>query len=191
AVAAGARLLRGGRAMTELGPNFYAPTVVGDVNHSMRLMQEETFGPVLPVRPFDTDDEAVALANDSEFGLAASIWTKSRRRGQALARRIQSGTVMVNDVISCYAMSEAPHGGVKASGIGRTHGRAGLEEMVTIKYVDSDLLPSLKKVWWYGYGPEFTRQMQGFADFLFAPGIVRRLAGGLRSTAAFFRKGRL
>jgi len=191
AVAAGARLLTGGRQMSELGANFYAPTVLADVTHSMRLMQEETFGPVLPVAPFNTDDEAVALANDSEFGLAASVWTANRARGQTLARRLEAGTVMVNDVVSCYAISEAPHGGVKSSGIGRTHGRPGLEEMVRIKYVDSDLLPNLKKVWWYGYGPEFSRQMQGFSEFLFADGLFRRLRGGVRSAAAFFRKGRL
>jgi len=191
AVAAGARPLLGGHRMSELGSNFYAPTVLADVTHSMRLMQEETFGPVLPVAPFNNDDEAIALANDSEFGLAASIWTANRSRGQALARRLEAGTVMVNDVVSCYAIPEAPHGGVKSSGIGRTHGRAGLEEMVRVKYVDSDLLPNLKKVWWYGYGPEFSQQMQGFSDFLFARGIFRRLRGGLRSAAAFFRKGRL
>jgi len=191
AVVAGARLLLGGRRMTELGPNFYAPTVLADVTHSMRLMQEETFGPVLPVASFNDDDEAVALANDSEFGLAASIWTANRTRGQALARHLEAGTVMVNDVVSCYAIPEAPHGGVKSSGIGRTHGRAGLEEMVRIKYVDSDLLPNVKKVWWYGYGADFSQQMQGFSDFLFARGIVRRLLGGVRSAAAFFRKGRL
>jgi len=191
AVAAGARLLTGGRRLSELGANFYAPTVLAEVTHSMRLMQEETFGPVLPVAPFENDEQAVALANDSEFGLAASIWTANRARGQALARRLQAGTVMVNDVVSCYAISEAPHGGVKSSGIGRTHGRPGLEEMVRIKYVDSDLLPNLKKVWWYGYGPEFSQQMQGFSDFLFARGITRRLRGGVRSASAFFRKGRL
>jgi succinate-semialdehyde dehydrogenase/glutarate-semialdehyde dehydrogenase len=191
AIAAGARPLLGACAMKELGPNFYAPTILADVTHSMRLMKEETFGPVLPVAPFKDDDEAVALANDSEFGLSASIWTANRTRAQALAHRLQAGTVMVNDVVSCYAISEAPHGGVKQSGIGRTHGRAGLEEMVHLKYVDSDLLPNLKKVWWYGYGPEFSQQMQSFSDFLFARGVFRRLRGGLRSAAAFFRKGRL
>jgi len=92
----------------------------------MRIMREETFGPVLHVMAFDTDEEAVRLANDSEYGLAASVFTDDDARGQRLARRIQAGTVMVNDVISCFGISEAPHGGVKMSGIGRTHGRLGL-----------------------------------------------------------------
>jgi len=152
AIARGAHLLTGGRRLPEFGPNFYAPTVLADVTHEMLIMREETFGPVLPVMPFTTDDEAVRLANDSEFGLAASVWTSDRRRGEALARRIQAGTVMVNDVISCFGISEAPHGGVKSSGLGRAHGRLGLEEMVRVKYVDSDLLPRVRKVWWFGYG---------------------------------------
>ena len=191
AIARGARLLAGGRRLPELGPNFYAPTVLAGVTHEMLIMREETFGPVLPVMPFTTDDEAVRLANDSEFGLAASVWTSDRRRGEALARRIQAGTVMVNDVISCFGISEAPHGGVKSSGLGRAHGRLGLEEMVRIKYLDSDLLPRVRKVWWFGYGGEFARQMEGFVDFLFSGSWVGRLRGGMRSMKAYFRKGRL
>ena len=73
--AAGARVLCGGERLSQLGPNFYAPTVIADVNHSMRLLREETFGPVLPIMPFDSEDEAIRMANDSEFGLAASVWT--------------------------------------------------------------------------------------------------------------------
>jgi len=191
AVARGARLLTGGRRLPELGPNFYAPTVLADVTHEMQIMREETFGPVLPVMPFATDDEAVQLANDSEFGLAASVWTSDRRRGEALARRIQAGTVMVNDVISCFGISEAPHGGVKSSGIGRAHGRLGLEEMVWVKYLDSDLLPRVPKVWWFGYGAAFRSQMLGFVDFLFSPNWLGRITGGLSAMRAFFRKGRL
>lgn len=185
----GARLLTGGKRLPQLGPNFYAPTVIAGVTHEMRLMREETFGPVLPVLPFDSDEEAVRLANDSEFGLAASIWTRNRARGEAIASRLQAGTVMVNDVISCYGISEAPHGGVKASGLGRTHGRFGLEEMVWVKYVDSDLLPRMRKVWWYGYGSDFIHQMEGFVDFLFSRRWGTRLAGGMQALKAYFRRG--
>ena len=123
AKARGARVLAGGSRLPELGANFYAPTVLADVTHEMRIMREETFGPVLPVMAFDDDDEAVRLANDSEYGLAASVWTRDPARGERLARRIHAGTVMVNDVISCFGISEAPHGGVKASGVG-PHSRA-------------------------------------------------------------------
>jgi len=187
----GARLLTGGMRRRDLGPNFYAPTVLADVNHGMRIMREETFGPVLPIMPFETDDEAIRFANDSDYGLSASIWTRNRARGEALARQIQAGTVMVNDAVSCFGVSEAPHGGVKASGIGRTHGIFGLEEMVRIKYVDSDRLPGMKKVWWYGYGEGFGRQMEGFVDLMFARSWGKRLKGALRSAGVLTRKGKL
>jgi succinate-semialdehyde dehydrogenase/glutarate-semialdehyde dehydrogenase len=187
----GARVLAGGSRMAHLGPNFYAPTVLADVTHEMRIMREETFGPVLPVAMFDSDAQAVSMANDSEYGLAASIWTRNRGRGAAIAPQINAGTVMVNDAVSCFAISEAPHGGVKASGIGRAHGRFGLEEMVRVKYLDSDRLPGMKKVWWYGYGADFTRQMQGFADMLFSRSVLKKLGGALRSAGALTRKGKL
>jgi succinate-semialdehyde dehydrogenase/glutarate-semialdehyde dehydrogenase len=85
-------------------------------------------------------------------------------------------------------VSEAPHGGVKCSGIGRTHGRIGLEEMTWAQYLDSDRLPRMKKLWWYGYGPQFARQMEAFTDWLFAPGLLTRLGGALRSSRSLFRR---
>jgi acyl-CoA reductase-like NAD-dependent aldehyde dehydrogenase len=187
----GARIIEGGRRMSEVGPNFYAPTVLADVSHEMRIMREETFGPVLPVMPFDTEQEAIRLANDSEYGLAASVWTRDRHRGETIASQIAAGTVMVNDVVSCFGISEAPHGGVKASGIGRTHGSFGLEEMVRVKYIDSDRLPSMKKVWWYGYGGDFTSRMERVLDLLFSRGLLRRLRAALGSAGVLRRGGQL
>ena len=188
AKARGVRVLAGGKRLPELGPNFYAPTVLADVTHDMRIMREETFGPVLPVMSCADDDEAVRLANDSEYGLAASVWTRDPKRGDRLARRIHAGTVMVNDVVSCFGISEAPHGGVKASGVGRTHGRFGLDEMVRVKYLDTDRVPGMKKVWWHGYGESFRRQMEGFLDMQFARDLTVRLRGGLRAAGIFRRK---
>jgi len=181
ALARGARVLAGGTRLPELGPNFYMPTVLADVTHGMRIMREETFGPVLPVMAFDSDEEAVRLANDSEYGLAASVWTRDPKRGEALARHIHAGTVMVNDVLSCFGISEAPHGGVKSSGVGRAHGRFGLDEMVRLKYLDTDRMPGMKKVWWYGYGAGFAKQMEGFLDFQFAGNWGTRLRGIIRA----------
>ena len=177
----GARVMTGGERLTSLGSNYYAPTVLADVSHDMLIMREETFGPLLPIMPFDTDAEAIRLANDSEYGLAASVWTRDRSRGEKIARQINAGTVMVNDAVSCFGISEAPHGGMKASGIGRTHGTFGLEEMVWTKYLDADLLPRMKKPWWYGYGAGLADAAAGFLDFQFARGIGKRLKGGLRS----------
>jgi succinate-semialdehyde dehydrogenase/glutarate-semialdehyde dehydrogenase len=184
-------LLAGGKRLNELGPNFFAPTLLADVTTQMRLMKEETFGPVLPVAPFDSDEEAIRLANDSEFGLAASVWTRSRSRGEAMAAKIKAGTVMINDMISCFGIAEAPHGGFKQSGIGRTHGELGLQEMVQVKYVDVDLIPGIPKVWWFGYGKQYQQQMGGFIDFLFAASWGTRLKGALRSAGLLRRSNRV
>jgi acyl-CoA reductase-like NAD-dependent aldehyde dehydrogenase len=184
----GARVLVGGTRLPALGVNFYAPTVLADVTHEMRIMREETFGPVLPIMVFDDEQAAVRLANDSVYGLAASIWTRDRKRGERIAGRIHAGTVMVNDVISCFGISEAPHGGVKASGIGCTHGSFGLDEMVRKKYLDVDLTPGIKKVWWHGYGESFRRQMEGFLDLQFGRGLGERVRGALRAAGVVRRK---
>jgi acyl-CoA reductase-like NAD-dependent aldehyde dehydrogenase len=184
----GARIVTGGKRMPSLGPNFYSPTVLAEVTHEMLIMREESFGPVLPIMGFDSDDEAVRLANDSEYGLAASVWTSNRSRGERIARGIKTGTVMVNDAVSCYGISEAPHGGIKASGIGRTHGKLGLSELVRVKYLDVDMLPRIKKPWWYGYGPLMSKAAEAFVDFQFAGKIGRRLIGGIPSLPLISRR---
>jgi len=187
----GARLLFGGVGLRELGPNFYAPTLLADVTNDMRIMQQETFGPVLPIAPFDSDEQAVRLANDSDFGLAASVWTGNRRRGEALATKIKAGTVMLNDMISCFGIADAPHGGFKQSGIGRTHGELGLQEMVQVKYIDVDLVPNVPKPWWFGYSQPYRQQMDGLVDMLFASNWATRLRGALRSTGLLRRSNRI
>ena len=171
----GARILTGGNRRPDLGPNFLEPAVVINVDHSMQLMREETFGPVLAIRSVASVDEAIALANDSPFGLSASIWTGNARRGRELASRIRAGSVMINDVASYYGISDAPHGGPGWSGWGRTHSRLGLLEMVQVKYVDVDRLPRFAKPWWYGYSEDFSAAAGSMVEALFAPSWKRRL----------------
>jgi acyl-CoA reductase-like NAD-dependent aldehyde dehydrogenase len=171
----GARILTGGNRRPDLGANFIEPAVVTNVDHSMQLMREETFGPVLAIRSVESAGEAVALANDSSFGLSASIWTGDARRGRALASRIRAGSVMINDVASYYGISEAPHGGPGWSGWGRTHSRLGLLEMVQVKYLDVDRLPRFAKPWWYGYSEDFAAAAGSMVEALFAPSWKRRL----------------
>lgn len=191
AVRQGACIECGGRRRDDLGGFFFEPTVVTNVHHSLRLMREETFGPVLPIQVVADVEEAIALANDSTFGLAASIWTRNWRRAQSIARRLECGAVMINDAASYYGICEAPHGGVKASGFGRTHSRLGLAEMVRVKYVDTDRLPRLRKFWWFGYDARLAKTVEGFFHFLFGSRLRRRLEGLAAGAGAILRRSRL
>jgi succinate-semialdehyde dehydrogenase/glutarate-semialdehyde dehydrogenase len=127
AVARGARVLAGGRARPDVGPLFYEPTVLDRVPVAAACYAEETFGPVVSVYRVGSDGEAVARANDTEYGLNASIWTRDVRRGIRLARQVQAGTVNVNESYSAsWGSIDAPMGGWKSSGLGRRHGAEGL-----------------------------------------------------------------
>jgi len=183
AVQRGARVLCGGRPRPDLGPSFFEPTVLTGVDSSMQLFCDETFGPILAIQVVRDVEEAVKLANDTEFALAASVWTADSERGQAIARQLRAGTVMVNDLISGFAISEAPHGGGGLSGWGRTHGKPGLLEMVHIKYIDVDRLPGIEKPWWYRYGTDLEKAADAFMKFEFG-GIaakIRHARGALKS----------
>jgi acyl-CoA reductase-like NAD-dependent aldehyde dehydrogenase len=187
AVAKGAKILCGGRARPDLGPNFFEPTVVVDVNNTMRLFQEETFGPILAIQLVHDVEEAIAAANDSPFALSASLWTHNTARGEVIAKRLRAGAVMVNDAISYFAIAEAPHGGCRSSGWGRTHGEAGLLEMVQTKYIDVDRLPHREKPWWYRYGSGLERAADAFLQFEFSKSWAARLGKARGALKTMFR----
>jgi succinate-semialdehyde dehydrogenase/glutarate-semialdehyde dehydrogenase len=169
ATARGAKaLVGGGRVANAAGP-FFAPTVLVDVDHEMDVMREETFGPVLPIMTFKTDEEALRFANDSIYGLTASVWTRDVGRGKRLAERIDAGTVMVNEVLYTHGIAQTPWGGVKQSGLGRTHGRAGLLELVSQQHIHVNWLALMPDLWWFNYTPR--------AGQLFR-GLARRFASG-------------
>jgi acyl-CoA reductase-like NAD-dependent aldehyde dehydrogenase len=171
AVARGAQVLAGGKRSQKLSGPFYEPTVITGVDHTMPVMREETFGPVLPVMTFKTDEEAVYLANDSVFGLTASVWSKNARRGKLVAEQLEAGTVMVNEVLYTHGIAQTPWGGMKQSGLGRTHGRLGLLELVAPQHVHINRIARLRDFWWFNYTPHASRLFRGFAR-RFATGNV-------------------
>ena len=133
ALARGARLVAGGRHRPDLGPLFYEPTVLTGVTPEMTVYAEETFGPVVALYPVASDDEAVMRANATRYGLNASVWSRSARHALAVARRLRTGTVNVNEAYAAtWGSTAAPIGGMKESGLGRRHGAEGI-----LKYTEA------------------------------------------------------
>lgn len=150
ALARGACLAARAPAPEGTGGLFHPMVVLTQVDHSMRVMREETFGPVVGVMKVRDMEEAVALANDSNYGLSASVWSRNRRRALALARRLQAGAVTINDHLMSHGLAETPWGGFKESGLGRTHGAEGFAEMTQPQVLVDDLLSALPRApWWH------------------------------------------
>lgn len=149
AVAKGARALTGGRRVPDRAGLWYEPTVLVDVDHSMDVMTEETFGPVLPIMPVADDSEAVRLANDSAYGLNSSVWSADPERAKRLSEALEAGNVCINDCIVSYAVAGLPFGGVKSSGSGRVHGYEGLRAFSNVKSVLANRITLPREIQWY------------------------------------------
>jgi len=185
AIARGAKVRTGGHRLNDSSGWFHQPTIMTGVDHTMKLMREETFGPVLPIMTFKTDDEAIRLANDSIYGLTASVFTRDTSRGRRIAEQIDAGTVMINEVVYTHAVAQTPWGGVKQSGYGRTHGRLGLLELVSAQHIHVNGMPRIADVWWFPYTKQAGELFRGFArrfttgsllnSSLLLPQIIRRL----------------
>jgi succinate-semialdehyde dehydrogenase/glutarate-semialdehyde dehydrogenase len=146
----------------------------------MRIMREEVFGPVVTVTVVDSEDEAVALANDSRFGLGASVWTKDRSRGELFTRELEAGMVWINDHMYSHAACQCPWGGVKDSGLGRTNSKFGLYECVNVKLRSWE--PSkVRDPWWHPYDETLGRALRQTATILYGRPSIR--AGALRQGA--------
>src|ERR1051326_1009504 len=184
AVERGAQVLTGGHRLEKGSGWFHQPTVVTNVDHSMKLMREETFGPVMPIMTFKNDEEALRLANDSRYGLTASVFTRDMARGRRIAEKLDAGTVMINEVVYTHAVAQTPWGGVKQSGYGRTHGRLGLLELVSAQHIHTNAFPVLSDVWCFPYSTQAGELFRGFArhfttgsvlaSSLLLPQLIRR-----------------
>jgi len=173
AVASGATKLCGGPTeVAGLTGKFVAPTVLTGVTHEMRIMREEIFGPVLPIVVVDSEQEAIDLANDSEFGLGASVWTKDRQKGARIARRVESGMVWVNDHSFSHGACQCAWGGVKDSGVGRSHSKFGFYECVNVK--TNSWEPGLARdFWWHPYDRTLGEAVRASAKVLYGKGAKR------------------
>ncbi len=196
ALEAGAERVTGGpREVPGFTGRFIAPTVLTGVEDDMRIMKEEIFGPVVPIIVVDSEEEALRRANDSNFGLGASVWTKDRAKGERMARRIESGMVWINDHSYTHGACQCSWGGVKESGLGRSHSKFGFYECVDVQLVSWE--PGVTRdFWWQPYDRTLGQAVRASARLLYGRNGQRLRAlreGGLplvRVGARTFRKDR-
>jgi acyl-CoA reductase-like NAD-dependent aldehyde dehydrogenase len=171
AVAKGARVLVGGeRGHEGQGGHWFEPTVLVDVDHTMECMTEETFGPTLPIMRVTDAEEAIRLANDSPYGLAASVFSKDIARGESVARRLEAGAVCVNDAVINYSALELPMGGAKASGLGSRHGAGGIRKYCQVQSLLVSRLHPKKEPHMFPYNAKMTRRLGKAIKFLYGRG---------------------
>lgn len=156
----GAHILVGGEKVKDVPGYYFKPTVLTQVDHSMKIMTEETFGPILPIMTVSDVEEAVNLANDSDYGLTASVWTRNKKLSSQLSKRLHFGSVTINDHLFSFAEPGALWGGVKNTGLGRSHGPYGILELVNIKYISKDFSKKKTQLWWYPYGKDLLQLLK-------------------------------
>jgi succinate-semialdehyde dehydrogenase/glutarate-semialdehyde dehydrogenase len=176
AVERGAKVLTGGRRNPDLEGLFYEPTVLTDVDHGMKIMRDETFGPILPIMRVSDEEAAIAHANDSRYGLGGNVWTRDTSKGVRIAQRMQSGSVCVNDMTMTYGIQEAPFGGLKQSGIGQVNGETGLRGYCHAEPIIVDRRGGKMSADRYPYSAKTDAGMQKFMKLLWGTGIGRWLS---------------
>ena len=174
------------QAGTAAGGDFMAPTMLVNVTPAMQVLRDETFGPLLPVVRVRDADEAVRIANASSYGLSASVWGRDLAHARRVARSLEAGTVVVNDSIVAAGIAEVPHGGVKESGFGSSHGIEGLLECTRPKTVIVDRIAGWRQPWWFGYSAEYAADLDAFLRFWHGRTLGERLSGVWRSVKMLF-----
>jgi succinate-semialdehyde dehydrogenase/glutarate-semialdehyde dehydrogenase len=169
----GARVLVGGERNRSLSGYYFPPTVVVDVDHTMDLMQKETFGPIVAIQKVKDEEEAIALANDSEYGLSGNVWTSDLERGAKIAERMVTGSVSVNDIAVTYGIPEAPFGGVKASGVGQVNGEVGIRGYCHVHPVIVDMTKKARGG--YPYTEASAAGLRKMVKNVFGNRLLRRL----------------
>jgi acyl-CoA reductase-like NAD-dependent aldehyde dehydrogenase len=170
AKAKGAKVLVGGERGQHDGGYWYEPTVLVDVDHTMLAMTEETFGPTLPIMKVRDEEEAIRLANDSPYGLGASVFGKDTGHAEAVARRVEAGAVCVNDALVNYSALELPMGGAKASGLGSRHGAGGIRKYCQQQAILVTRFATKKDPHMYPYSAKMTTRLSKFFKFLYGRG---------------------
>jgi acyl-CoA reductase-like NAD-dependent aldehyde dehydrogenase len=170
--AKGAEIVVGGEADTTDGL-FYKPTFVRNLDHTMDLMREETFGPVVSVMRVADEEEAIRLANDSAYGLSGSVWTKNIQKGIEIAKRLETGSVVINDASMAYGAPEAPFGGMKQSGVGQVNGLGGLRGYTHQQPILIDRWGAKKERVWYPHTSESIKEIDGMIRFIYGSALKK------------------
>jgi acyl-CoA reductase-like NAD-dependent aldehyde dehydrogenase len=183
ALAHGARALTGGRRNPNLAGLYYEPTVLVDVNPSMDIMTDETFGPVIPIMKVSDAEEALRLANDCRYGLSASLFSRDGKRAFGLAERLASGSACINDCLATFVIPDAPMGGIKDSGFGYRHGAEGIRKFCRQKTIVIDRSGFKEEFPWYPATAKKAQQIRHLLNFLCRSGWrnkARALKGLIR-----------
>jgi succinate-semialdehyde dehydrogenase/glutarate-semialdehyde dehydrogenase len=182
----GARVLTGGKR-PDLPGMFFYPTLLADTTPEMKVRTDETFGPLKPIIPFDTIDEAIALANSSEYGLSGSVYTQDREEGQRIARQLKTGSVNINEGLMTQAFPGLPFGGVKKSGLGRSHGIEGLRAFTDLKSITEYYGKVKRELIWYPMPEGGDRLAEQIIRIFFSGGVLQKLGGVWSAINQFLR----
>jgi len=172
AKAKGAEIVVGGEADTRDGL-FYKPTFVRNVDHTMELMREETFGPIVSVMRVADEEEAIRMANDSHYGLSGSVWTSNIEKGIEIAKRLETGSVVINDASMAYGAPEAPFGGMKDSGMGQVNGLGGLRGYTHQQPIFIDRWAVNKERVWYPHSAKTIEEIDGMIRFIYGSALKK------------------